>query len=63
MKPKCPRCDSTLRVKPQPRTKPMQMWQCVACVNSGIPPLECEWTNSGLKLADEEKRADHEIHL
>lgn len=50
--PLCPRCGKRLRVKPQPRTVALQLWQCKACLDAGQPALECEWTNAMLLLAE-----------
>lgn len=51
-KPKCPHCGHPLRVKPQPRTKAQQLWQCIECAKTR--PDESEWTNPGLILAMED---------
>ena len=48
--PKCPHCGGRLRVKPAPRTRLVQAWQCAACLKTR-PADECEWSNAGLMLA------------
>ena len=48
--PYCPACGTRLRVKPQPRTVLLQVWQCSNCMKTK-PANECQWTNSGLELA------------
>jgi ribosomal protein L37AE/L43A len=42
VKPRCPNGCGKLRVKPAPRTKPIQLWQCVKCKG--------EWTNATISV-------------
>lgn len=55
-KPDCPNCGHKLRVKPQPRTAPQQVWQCAECAKTR--PDESEWTNFGLEMAVTEAEED-----
>jgi len=49
-KPPCPNCGKPLRVKPQPRTVKVPLWQCAECLKTR-PADECEWTNAMLQFA------------
>ena len=55
-KPRCPICGKPVRVKPQPRTVPQQLWQCKEGLTTH--PEECEWTNPMLQLALDEQEED-----